>query len=79
MWELYPSRGMEPKPLADRREVRPGIRTRQVTARFRESGSKAWASLHERTSKHATLSSDTLLLMPCGVDITQGSQAQRPW
>lgn len=36
------------------------------------------ASVHGRTSRHTTLSSDTLFLIPGGVDTARGSQAQRP-
>lgn len=40
----------------------------EVATPFCESGPTAPASLHERTSRHATLSPDTLFLIPCGLD-----------
>lgn len=56
--------------------MRPGVCTMEVAAPFCESGSTALASLPECTSRHATLSPDTLFLIPCGVDTgLSGSKA----
>lgn len=62
----------EPEPFADRWDVRPGTCTREVTAPLWESGSM------EHTSRHATLSSDTLLFTSCRAHKAQCSQARRP-
>lgn len=70
--------GHAAEPHADRREVRPRFCTMEAAARSGSLVPGAGKSSQAYTRRHATLSSDTLLLIPCRVSSNQGSRVLRP-